>query len=140
MLPLGWLLAVPAGFGVVKVAASLAKWKWAVWVAVAVVVVAQQFATGYVPVTWSQTLTMKNRLAHEIGEVVPSGSTILWVGDRPHLPDARVYADYQLVHGAGELAWTKATEHAVAEVGDECGRLRACGRATGHGRERGASP
>ena len=117
MLPLVWLLAVPAGFGVVRTAAFLARRKRIVWVVVAVVVVARQFATGYIPVTWSQTFTMKNRLAHEIGETAPPGSTILWIGDRPHLPDARVYTEYRLVHAPGERAWTKATEHVIAESG-----------------------
>lgn len=119
MLPIGWLLALPAGFAVVRTSALLGKRNRIVWVAVVVVALARQFVTGYIPVTWSQTLTMKSRLAHEIGEVVPSGEAILWLGDRPHLPDARVYGAYRLIHEPGGTAWTKATEHAIAEAAGE---------------------
>ncbi len=122
MLPVGWLLAVPAGYGVVRTAGFLGRGQRAVWVVIVVLAVARQFATGYLPVTWAQTESMKNRLAHEIGEVVPPGSTIHWMGPRPHLPDARVYTDYRLVHSPGEKAWTRSSEHAVAEIGEEAPR------------------
>ena len=119
MLPLAWLLAIPAGYGVVRTAAMLTGRNVAAWVAIVCAAIAYHVAVGYVPVTLSQTATTKARLSREIGQFAEPGSTILWVGARTHLPDARVYSAYELLHGPREVAWTKATEHAIAERHEE---------------------
>ncbi len=110
MLPMGFLLAIPAGVGITWTA-ELARrrapraWVRRAWIGVVVTALAAHLFTGYLPVTYSQAASMKTELAEHIEEAVPEGSTVMYVGDRSHLPNADVYTRWQLM--ASPEDWTR---------------------------------
>ena len=113
LLPIALVLAVSAG---VMVGAALAadvrraRWVRAGVLVLAAVALLQQFALGFVPVTYTQLFDARRALARDIDGFVPEGSPLL-VADMPsfNVPNRRVYERYKLTHPPGERLFPPST-------------------------------
>ena len=113
MLPVALILTVGAGVAVgaaLKSAGPRARLLRAGAGVLAAVALLQQFALGFVPVTYTQLFDARRALARDISGFVPEGSPLL-VADMPsfNVPNRRVYERYRLMHPPGERLYPPST-------------------------------
>lgn len=97
LLPVAYIFIVLAGIGVVSTYKFLKERLSQSWLigAVISVVIALQFVSGYIPVTYMQVVfDQKKVLANQIENYIPKGSIVMWEGRVTGFPNSNVYENY----------------------------------------------
>ena len=83
--------------------------------------VISQLIRGFVPVTYAQVFDVKRRLAKQLPNYVPRGSSIEWQGSILELPNSDTYAmyDFMVPDGATKYFQSKRIDHVLNGKNDE---------------------